>query len=217
MSREQGMRLRLAREHAGYSSGRNAAMRLGWKYPTYAAHESGLRTYPPQVAAKYARAFGVHPDFLVYGTRPPEWWSGSDNSGLVEYVAPVRYMTMFTDQPADEIERMTSEEAPVRREYCIADVGDIPPLCYAYRVVSDEMPDAAQVGSVLIFDRDAKSAKPGSLVLLSVKRQVAPSLRRVKSMPGGRFRYVAQNEDYEALEDNDARIIGVAFLQVKNL
>ncbi|OYW55233.1 MAG: hypothetical protein B7Y80_09500 [Hyphomicrobium sp. 32-62-53] len=193
-----------------------AALRLGWKYPTYAAHESGLRVYPAKVAAKYARAFNVSPEFLIYGTRPPEWWDHKD-TGLVEHVVPVRYLTLVSDQSADDVERLTGPEAPVRKDYCVADIGDLPAFCFAYKVATDEMLDAAPQGSVLVIDRDPDTVKPGSLVLLSVKRQIAPSLRRVKSMPGGRVRYVAQNEDYEALDDTDARVIGRAVLVVRSL
>lgn len=214
MSREQGKRLQLAREHAGYKSGRMAALRLGWKYPTYAAHESGLRVFPPKVASKYARAFDVHPDFLTYGTRPPEWWDQPDQ--MVEVSIPIRYMSLFSNESADEIDRSTSND-PSRREYCIPDSMDLPMHCFAMRVLSDEMGDAIPQNSVLIVEKNPTKVPAGSIVVLSVKRQVPPSIRRVKSVPGGRVRYVATNEDYEVLEDNDARIIGRAIVQVKKL
>lgn len=213
-SREQGQRLQLAREHAGYKSGRMAALRLGWKYPTYAAHESGLRTFPPKVASKYARAFNVHPDFLTYGTRPPEWW---DNQGteLKEATAPVRYMALFNGQPANEIERMADMDV-TRRDYCIADVGDLPAGVYAFRVGNDELRDVAPRGTILVIDKNP-SIGPGAIVILSVKRQVQPSIRKVKLLPGGRVRYVSSSEDYEDLEENDAKIIGRAILAIRSI
>lgn len=213
MSRDQGRRLQLAREHAGYKSGRMAALRLGWKYPTYAAHESGLRVFPPKVASKYAKAFDVHPDFLLFGSRPPEWYDLPEGQ-MTEVNIPIRYMTLFSDESADEIERMSDA---TRRDYCLRDSPDLPLNCFAIEVVSDEMDSIIPQKSILIVDRDPKEVSPGSIVILAVKRQVPPSIRKVKSVPGGRVRYVATNEDYEALEDNDARVIGRAVLHVRHL
>jgi hypothetical protein len=193
-----------------------AALRLGWKYPTYAAHESGLRVFPPKVASKYARAFDVHADFLLFGTRPPDWYDLPAGQQMTEANIPIRYMTLFSDESADEIERMNNSEV-VRRDYCLRDDPGLPLHCFAMEVVSDEMGDLIPQKSILIVERGPTKIPPGSIVVLAVKRQVPPSIRKVKSMPGGRVRYVAANEDYEALEDNDARVIGRALLHVRHL
>lgn len=63
-------RLKWARERAGFSSPRKAANAFGWIQDTYRSHESGARSrrgLPPEVAARYARAFGVSAEWLLTG------------------------------------------------------------------------------------------------------------------------------------------------------
>jgi phage repressor protein C with HTH and peptisase S24 domain len=60
-------RLRAAREAAGHTEATAAAEIFGWKVPTYLAHENGSRGLRPDVAAKYGRAYGVSPEWLLYG------------------------------------------------------------------------------------------------------------------------------------------------------
>lgn len=63
-------RLRSARESAGYTDATAAALAFGWKPPTYLAHENGSRGLRPDVARRYARAFGVNPEWLLFGRGP---------------------------------------------------------------------------------------------------------------------------------------------------
>lgn len=60
-------RLRKAREDAGFSSAANAAKRLGVPYQTYAAHENGNRAFKAELASRYAAAFKVEPEWLLFG------------------------------------------------------------------------------------------------------------------------------------------------------
>jgi hypothetical protein len=117
-------RLQLAREHAGYKSGRMAALRLGWKYPTYAAHESGWRMYPPGVAKKYARAFNVTEEWLLFGKSPPTWIGPGSDPELSEVETPLRYMALFQGEDADQIQRQLTGGAD-RRDFCIADLDNL--------------------------------------------------------------------------------------------
>ena len=55
--KEQGLRLKAARQAAGYRSGREAALANGWKLSTYSAHEAGRRKMGDDDAEKYARRF----------------------------------------------------------------------------------------------------------------------------------------------------------------
>lgn len=61
-------RLREARERAGFTTASEGAEAAGAKIPTYVQHENGIRGYPAPKARKYARAFGVTPEWLLYGT-----------------------------------------------------------------------------------------------------------------------------------------------------
>ena len=62
-----GERLRNAREAAGYATAAEGAERAGVKYYTYAQHENGIRGIPVDKAARYAAAFGVEPQWILYG------------------------------------------------------------------------------------------------------------------------------------------------------
>ncbi len=51
---------------AGYASATGAAAAMGIDYPTYAGHENGSRGFARHVP-RYARFFGVRPDWLLSG------------------------------------------------------------------------------------------------------------------------------------------------------
>lgn len=61
-------RLRHARTLAGYETASDAARAIGVAPPTYAGHENGSRGFSAETARRYARAFRVAPEWLVYGT-----------------------------------------------------------------------------------------------------------------------------------------------------
>ncbi|MBO6858340.1 XRE family transcriptional regulator [Roseibium sp.] len=62
-----GDRLREARNAAGYGSMSAAAARVGKTQSTYRAHENGQNEYDYEDAQKYAEAFGVTADWLLFG------------------------------------------------------------------------------------------------------------------------------------------------------
>jgi hypothetical protein len=70
----RGDRLRIAREHRGFKSGRLAAQALSIPISTYGAHEraeaEGGRDYGPDEAKRYAKRFGVTPEWLLTGFGP---------------------------------------------------------------------------------------------------------------------------------------------------
>ena len=74
MAKTRGDRLRIAREHRGFKSGRLAAQALGIAISTYGAHEraedEGGRDYGPDEAKRYAKRFGVTPEWLLTGFGP---------------------------------------------------------------------------------------------------------------------------------------------------
>ena len=70
----QAGRLRWAREAAGFTSIRAAAIAKGWNENTYKSHEQGIRGgdgIKPRHLEKYARAFKVDLTWLTYGTGTP--------------------------------------------------------------------------------------------------------------------------------------------------
>jgi hypothetical protein len=191
-------------------------MRLGWTYPTYAAHESGWRIYPAKVARKYAKAFGVSEEWLLFGKSPPSWYTPFEPQ-MFEVESPVRYMALFSDEEANAIEQVLDSDI-TRRDFCISDMGNLPPGCFAVKVVSDEaVGDGFKVGDILIFHMTDEEPPPGSIVILNVKRQLRPSIRRVRAAPGGRLRYVAASENYDDIDTGDGRVFGRAVMHIHRI
>ena len=61
-------RLRAARERAGFATAADGARRLNVPVATYSGHENGSRGLKREVAARYAKAFGVTPEWLLFGS-----------------------------------------------------------------------------------------------------------------------------------------------------
>lgn len=225
---DQSKRLQLAREHAGYKSARMASMRMGWKYPTYAAHESGGRNLTAAAAARYARAFDVHAEFLMFGSRKPDWYSEiaepMDNISV-----PAKFMRMFKGEPTREIERFLAQQMDNSRQYVIADSGHALPGAFAMTVTSTEMCSSTPVpgevpihpGDVVIINRfTGDPIIPGSIMLVAVAGPLTddrPSLRRVRSLGGGKFEYIATNQDYAPLPDYAVRPIGRVCIHIRHI
>lgn len=97
--KEQAKRLRAAREAAGFEQAAEAITRFGWVASTYHAHENGQNGIKPEVAIKYARAFGVDAGWLLTGL-------GAPAQGEASVATPLR-------RQSDE----GSGRAPVSRGY----------------------------------------------------------------------------------------------------
>lgn len=83
-------RLREARVERGYETAAAAADAMGVSRATYIQHENGTRGYPATRASRYARFFGVSPEWLLYGRgktaepmAPIIGRAGADPSGRV--------------------------------------------------------------------------------------------------------------------------------------
>jgi hypothetical protein len=120
MLRTRGERLRAARlKH--FKSARLAAIALRMPVSTYGAHERaeapGGRDYGPEEATRYARRFGVIPEWLLTGWRPPQ----QEQDGEAGRSAPL---------PAEELKAPVKATIPVR--------GYISAGPDAYRVVDSQ-------------------------------------------------------------------------------
>src|SRR5215510_5480089 len=93
MATPRGERLRMAREKR-FKSARLAGKALGIPVSTYGAHERaqspGGRDYGPEDAKKYARRFGVTPEWLLTGREP--FPTGADESPAAPKVPVVGYV-----------------------------------------------------------------------------------------------------------------------------
>ena len=66
---ETAKRLKLARERKGYLTATAAAEAMGVRVQTYLAHENGSNGFRKS-ASRYARAFGVHVEWLALNRGP---------------------------------------------------------------------------------------------------------------------------------------------------
>src|SRR5262249_33291836 len=93
MATTRGERVRIAREKR-FKSARLAGKAMGIPVSTYGAHERaqspGGRDYGPEDAKKYARRFGVTPEWLLTGREP--FPTGADESPAAPKVPVVGYV-----------------------------------------------------------------------------------------------------------------------------
>lgn len=106
-------RLKAARIKAGYAEAAQAARAFGWKEVTYSKHESGERGLRPKVAERYAKAFRVTPEYLLYARSKLPPATRQDDSKprtvpLVGYVAAGAEAYFFADQ--GEIDRVQAPD-----------------------------------------------------------------------------------------------------------
>lgn len=97
---EPSDRLRAARLEAKYEDAVDAARAYGWRESTYISHENGTRGLKPAVADRYAKAFKVPVEWLLYGkprkaARPAET---PKTVPLVGYVGAGAEAYFFGDQ-----------------------------------------------------------------------------------------------------------------------
>lgn len=64
-------RLEHARKKAGYKDASEAARAFGWTISTYVSHENGTRGLRPEVARRYAKAYKVNVNWLLYEEGKP--------------------------------------------------------------------------------------------------------------------------------------------------
>jgi transcriptional regulator with XRE-family HTH domain len=126
-------RLKWARKSAGYRSAKEAALRVGVGYDTYAQHENGTRGFPAARATIYARAFGVDFNWLMTGRGNPSQKLASIN--VIGKVAAGAEGFFEDDYAMGAGEPITS----------------FPPEAIALTVEGDSMVPRFNPGEVLIF------------------------------------------------------------------
>ena len=88
---------------AGFVEAAQAARAFGWNETTYTSHENGTRGLRPAVAARYAKAFHVQPEWLLYergrsNPRPAPPVQSPGHVPLVGWVAAGAQAYFFQDQ-----------------------------------------------------------------------------------------------------------------------
>lgn len=67
---DAAIRLKQAREAAGFENATEAAKRFRWTVPTYLAHENGSRGIRSEAAQIYGARFRVAPEWILFGDGP---------------------------------------------------------------------------------------------------------------------------------------------------
>lgn len=221
---EQAKRLQLAREHAGFKSARMAALRMGWKYPTYSAHENGTRKLTPSVANKYSKAFNVLAEFLLFGSSAPDWFGHVDV--MQEKSIPLRFMRLFTARSLAQAANLDlSARALGGRDFVLPDSQDLPPGAFAYKMESEEMhqrvPTAGEVsvlqGDILVAEAMPEDYSPGDIVIIYDENAKGVGVRKVRGGLGSTKEYVALNNDFVSVRDADAVVIGKAVMHIRKI
>ncbi|MDB5453850.1 MAG: hypothetical protein JWO33_2428 [Caulobacteraceae bacterium] len=105
LDRAVAERLKTAREGAGHETAKAAADGIGIPVATYTQHENGTRGLPAGKARLYAHAFGVTPEWLLYGR-------GAEGVGSGEFLPPARRVPVRGVVQAGAWSEVGVEEAP---------------------------------------------------------------------------------------------------------
>jgi len=201
--------LRAARRKAGYDTAADAARTYGWNYNTYSAHENGNKAISKQAAARYARAFRIPVDALLYETEARRYMRNGHSQENISQSIAFHAVPVLRLEGMDHdslVKRISSahEFLPVVR----APMG-APPLSersFCIRNPDDSMRDMARryqesfgAGDWLIFDPDRKP-EPGNYVLAEITGEDQPVFRRLgyRGKQNGRPLYdlIPLNSDY---------------------
>lgn len=156
MRKRQGVRLRAAREAAGYRSGREAALENEWPESSYRAHETGTRTIGQDDAERYARRFRaagakVTAKSILFGDDDDMPAPEARDYGVSAVTIPL-LAWVSAGKLADPTTQIPVEDVPL---LAFADLGrgDF----FALRVVGDSMDRVSPEGSLIVVDRSDRT------------------------------------------------------------
>ncbi len=185
-----GKRLSWARERAGFSSARQAALRHHWGYSTYAAHENGQNDYDDKAAARYAKAFKVSAGWLLTGEGSPS--PKSMKHPVVNYVAGGSELVPIDDYPQGEgIEEV---ELPA----------GVPANAVVVKVKGESMHPRYYDGEYLVYIRDGRS--PDELVGRECVVELVDGRKMVKMVRRGSKKGLFRLESFNAAPIEDVKI-----------
>lgn len=176
-------RLKTARERAGFADAKSAAKAFGWSYEAYKKHESGDNGLRPTVAEKYAAAFNVAPEWLLYGSSlPTQSRTGS--------VPRFRFLPLYVLSEVPTVQK----PLPNHVRTTAVDAGqDIGPKAFCVELEDVSMvvdagsgPDSFAPGDIVTIDPD-KPIRPGDFALFVYATTGVAVFRRVRAHAGGNY------------------------------
>ena len=197
----------------GYSSAVEAAEAFGWNVVTYRAHENGSRGIKPDLARKYARAFGVSAEHILFNressgsaqlTRSDDeheeklaeipilgFKAGAGGGGIALDDEPVGYLPI--------------ERAYLRRARL--DAADL----VAFEIEGDSMDDTLHSGDRVMANKNDRNPARGGIFAIFDSDTIV--VKRVEKIPNSNpvmLRLISDNKNHSAYDviAEDTNIIG---------
>jgi hypothetical protein len=162
-----GERLAWARERAGFSSSRAAAIENGWPPSTYYAHEHDTRSIDAENAKRYGRRYRVHWMWILHGDAAPAPIKSTFVRGYVSVGARVHF-------GAETSETQEADLPP-----------GLTPAATALIVRGDVMSPVYDDGDLLYYDEPSEGPAIADLVGLRCVAQIVGGHCLVKKLGRG--------------------------------
>lgn len=200
-----------------------ACDRHGWPYETYKKHETDpSRRIDPDMVPNYARAYGVNPEWILWGTGAPKW--ADTDAVSVRQPSPFRAVPRLTMRQAVQLPQDFNrllKTAPVTPMDSGPDAG---PRCFAIPIEDDSMVsrtaggESFHPGDMIIIDPD-RGHEAGDYVLVHLEGDEKATLRKFRPRLQGTYELVPLNDDY-AIEEiapggPKAEIIGLMIRHIR--
>ncbi len=196
-----GARLTEARKAAGFETAKAAAERLGVAPATYTQHENGTRGYRSPTAARYARAFRVTPEWLLYGKKV-ENGNATKRIPIISWVSAGK---IVDPDAAHDGAHIAMDGLPDGRYFCT-------------RVSGDSMDRLSPEGSIIIVNADDKDLQNGKAYIFSLRGEA--TYKRYFSNPVVRLEPYSTNPANQTIfpkADKDWSVIGRVVRSVLDL
>ena len=200
-------RLRWARDRAGYAGAKEAADAFGFNYSNYSGHENGGRNPSRTNAQRYAKAYKVRWEWLLFGLGEPS-----------EEVKPQRPVTCVPVISWVKAGPLASNEAVLETAALRhVEVAGLPPGDWAaFEIDGDSMDRIAPNNSIIIVDRRDKVLRNERLYVIATDAGEA-TFKRYRSGPD-RLQPFSTNPDHETiLLSGDESVFGRVRLVLTNL
>lgn len=185
-------RLKQARIRAGYKSAPQAARKLGVKPSTYASHENGQTSPPPNAVKRYARAFKASAAWILTGEGSIE---AKNVVPLMGYIgAGGDIDPEFEQVPENGLEEI---ELPI----------NVGIDAIAFEVKGTSMKPRYDAGALVICTKSGRD--PESLIGVEVALRTSDNRRYLKTLRSGRRRGLFTLDSFNADPITDVHIVWV--------
>ena len=184
MVAETHERLQEARKKAGYETASDAARAFGWNEITYRAHENATRGLRLTMAERYAKAFRVKAEWLMFGKSDAvEAYIAPEAVPVIGAVGVGSEVHFFSRRGSAKLERVPAPEAATE-------------LTVALEIQGDSL-GAILKGWLLFYDEVPRPVAPdliGKLCVVGLETGQVLVKKIQRSRARGLFHLVSQTE-----------------------